>query len=181
MILHVNNSHTVNSSDNILTNAAFLRKYDLQERNIFTWDHDYSDAPNFATLTDYKAAAISYIASYVAKMTSKQLLCIQCCMALGSQNHPSNSKFVEFKDRGGLFTPTLSVIKICEETEQCFNRMLVTTGGSLPHSPGKYGLNFFSFMQCTVCALRAIREMLLFTNILFEGLKLSPNSSSASY
>ena len=37
-----------------LKNAALVRKYDLQERNPMHSDHDYADAPNFATLSEYK-------------------------------------------------------------------------------------------------------------------------------
>ena len=40
------------------------------------------------------------------------------------------------KDRGKLFKPTHSVIKVCEETEKCFQRMLTSTGGKLPQCKG---------------------------------------------
>eukprot|EP00794_Sanderia_malayensis_P009521 gene9521-10508_t len=33
---------------------------------------------------------------------------------------------------GGLFKPTASVVKVCEEVERCFDRMLASTDGSLP-------------------------------------------------
>ena len=104
-----------------LNKCCLFRKYDLQERNPIKPNHDYSDSPYFATLTDNKAAVISYIAGYVAKMASKQLLCMQCCDALGSCNHQTNSKFMALKDRGGFFKRTKSVVKVCEETEKCFN------------------------------------------------------------
>ena len=42
-----------------LTNDALVRKYDLQERNPMHSEHDYADATNFATLSEYKRAAIS--------------------------------------------------------------------------------------------------------------------------
>ena len=113
-----------------------MRRYDLLERNPLKSEHDYSDAPNVTHLTDYKAAAISYIAGYVVKMANKQLYCMQCANALGSKSHPAYSDFMAMKDRGGLFKPTTSVIKVCEETEKCFNRMLASTGGSLPYSIG---------------------------------------------
>ena len=61
---------------------------------------------------------------------------MQCCNALGSRNHPALSKFLAFKDRGGLFKPSSSVIKVCEETEKCFDKMLAATGGNLPHCTG---------------------------------------------
>ena len=119
-----------------LTNAALVRKYDLQERNPLYSEHDYADAPNFATLSKYKRAAISYISGYAVKMAEKQLLCMECCNALGSRSHPATTKFLALKDRGGLFKPTNSVIKVCEESEKCFNRMLASTAGNLAQCTG---------------------------------------------
>lgn len=121
-----------------LTNAALVRKYNLQERNPMHLEHDYVDAPNFATLSEYKRAAIPYISGYVAKMAEKQLLCMECCNALGSRSHPATTKFLALNDRGGLFKPTNSVIKVCEETEKCFNRRLPSTAGNLPHCTMKF-------------------------------------------
>ena len=40
------------------------------------------------------------------------------------------------KDRSKLHKPTQSVIHVCEETEKCFQRMLATTDGKLPHGRG---------------------------------------------
>ena len=53
------------------------------------------------------------------KMAEKQLLCMECCDALDYRSHPATTKFLAFKDRGGLFQPTNSVIKVCKETEKC--------------------------------------------------------------
>ena len=70
---------------------------------------------------------------YVAKMVIKKTLCSRCCCeALGSQNHAATSSFMRLKDRGGLFKPTQSVVKICEKTEQRFQRLLASTNGKLP-------------------------------------------------
>ena len=41
-------------------------------------EHDYTDAPNIVYLSEYKHAAIQYIAGYVAKSVTKQILCIKC-------------------------------------------------------------------------------------------------------
>ena len=95
-------------------------------------DHDYSDSPNMTSLTEYKQAAISYITGYVAKMVIKKTLCSRCCEALGSRNHAATSSFMRLKDRGGLFKPTQSVFKICEKTEQRFQKLLASTNGKLP-------------------------------------------------
>ena len=62
-------------------------------------------------------AAISYIAGYVGNMVLKQTLCSQCCQALEAKNHHAESSLLQLKDRGGLFKPTQSVIKVCAESE----------------------------------------------------------------
>ena len=94
-------------------------------------DHDYGDAPNIVSLSEYKVAAISYIAGYVGKMALKQIMCGLCCDALGAKDHHAESRFLRLKGRGGLFKPTQSVIKVCEETERSFQRMIASNGGKL--------------------------------------------------
>ena len=119
------------------TNAALIRKYDLTERSPVQSEHDYCDSPNIASISEYKKAALLYIAGYVAKTVKKQLLCIDCCkVLLSSENHTPASCFLEMKDRGKLHKPTQSVIQVCKETEKCFQRMLATTDGKLPHGRG---------------------------------------------
>ena len=59
-----------------------------------------------------------------------------CCQALGSSAHKPESSFLLLKDRGSLFKPTESVINVCEETENCFQRMMKVTDGKLPHCKG---------------------------------------------
>ena len=136
-ILHViGDTCNINDQSVTISDAALIRKYDLSERKPIQHDHDYSDAPNIANLSEYKKAAISYIAGYVAKMADKKILCLPCCKALGSRKHIAQSAFLKLKDRGELFKPTESVIKICQETEKCFQRMLTKTGGKLPHCKG---------------------------------------------
>ena len=122
----------VGDQDITISNAALIRKYDLTERRPVQSDHDYCDSPNMANLIEYKKAAISYIAGYVAKMVVKQTLCTQCCTARGSTKSTTMSSFLKMKDRGGLFKPTQSVITVCEETERRFQRMLTATGGEIP-------------------------------------------------
>ncbi|CAB4023677.1 Hypothetical predicted protein [Paramuricea clavata] len=104
-----------------------IRKYDLVEREPVIYDHDYCDSPNIVHLSEYKKAAISYIGGYVAQMVRKQISCMPCSQAVGSIGHPAQGSFLKMKDRGSLFKPTQSVLKICEETEKCFQRMLIKT------------------------------------------------------
>ena len=71
------------ANENInLTNSALIRKYDLIEKVPVKNEHDYTDAPNIVYLSEYKHAAIQYIAGYVAKSVTKQTLCIKCKKAL---------------------------------------------------------------------------------------------------
>ena len=115
---------------------AIIRKYDLTGENHENNVDDYSDSPNISTLSQYKQAAISYIAGYVGKKVKASTHCKECGMALGSESEQASSSFLVLKDRGKLFKPTLSVIKVCEETKKCFQRMLAVTDGQLPHARG---------------------------------------------
>ena len=69
---------TVANKNINLTNSALIRKYDLIEKVPVKNEHDYTDAPNIVYLSEYKHAAIQYIAGYVAKSVTKQILCIKC-------------------------------------------------------------------------------------------------------
>ena len=97
---------------------------------------DYSDHPNISTLSQYKQAAISYIAGYVGKKVKDCTCCRECGMALGLVSGEASSSFLVLKDHGNLFKPTSSVIKVFEETERCFQRMLAGTEGQLPNASG---------------------------------------------
>ena len=59
-----------------------------------------------------------------------------CSSALGLTTSKPTTRFLKLKDRGNLYKPTQSVIDICEETEKCFERLLVATSGNLPHGKG---------------------------------------------
>ena len=137
-ILHViGDACRINDEELTITEASLIRKYDLELRKPKSTEHDYTDVPNFAVLSQFKSSAISYIAGYVGKMVQKKIMCHVCCNALGSKNHCNSvTSFLKFKDRGGLFKPTASTIKVCEESERCFQRMLASTNGKLPQAKG---------------------------------------------
>ena len=64
--------------------AAIIRKYDLQGLNKSQDDDsDYSDAPSISNISEFKSAAISYIAGYVAQMVQKKTTCRVCHEAVG--------------------------------------------------------------------------------------------------
>ena len=132
----VGDTCTVSGQQLSLTNVALIKKYDLTERPTLQEDHDYSDTPNMALLSEYKEAAISYIAGYVVKMVKKLNACMTCCDAIGSISGNPPTNFMKMKDRGGLFKASASTILICNETERRFQRMLATTKGNLPVQKG---------------------------------------------
>ena len=112
-----------------LTNVALIRKYDLQERAPLQTEHDYCDLPNVTSISEHKEAAISYMAGFVAKSLQKKLHCPNCRNVLGSQ-----------------------------EAEKCFQRMLNTSGGKLPHGKGIVG-------AIAVTVLGAVKVSSLFTEL----------------
>ena len=129
-------TYRVREHDITITDAALARKYDITDKNFQQLDHDYAEIPNITSISEYKQAAISYIAGYVAKMASKKLLCITCIAALGSKTRKPVHTFISFKDRGGLWKPSASVVKVCEVTELRVQKMLAFTSGKLPQGKG---------------------------------------------
>lgn len=112
------------------------RKYGLQIH-----DHDNEveniEVPQLNPLSEYKEAAISYMAGYVVRMMVKKIACSVCIDALfeTDQDVLTGSvklSLVHFKDRGGLFLASPSVIFVCQETEQSVQRLLSMTNGKLP-------------------------------------------------
>ena len=96
------NSCKINGKDVTMTNAALIRKYDLQERVPMQSDHDYSDLPNVVRISVYKEAVISYISGFVAKAVTKKTPCHKCCHVLGSPDTTASSQFLLLKDCGNL-------------------------------------------------------------------------------
>ena len=99
-------------------------------------DGDYSDALKFSNVPQFKCAAISYIAGYVAQMVQKKTTRHVCHEAVGSREHECESAFLTLKHRGNLFKPAANVISVCTETEKCFPRMLASTNGRFPQGEG---------------------------------------------
>ncbi len=57
-----------------ISDVAIARRYDLELRQPAATGHDYCDISNAIELSEYKEAAISYIAGYVVKMVEKNPL-----------------------------------------------------------------------------------------------------------
>ena len=85
-------------------------------------------------LSEFKSSAITYIAGYVVRMTRKFLSCGGDCAAALTTGTVMASSFLEKKNRGGLVRPAPDVVKVCETTEKCFQRLLNVTGGDLPQA-----------------------------------------------
>ena len=140
-ILHIMNNETyyIDGSRMTLSEAAIIRKYNLSaiplpdEDDEFTYTHPIYQV---TSLSECKTEIVRYIAGYAAKMANRMIICIECCQSLGSKENISEARLIKFLDRGGLFKPTPSVMKVCEETEKSIVRMLIETNGNLPQVNG---------------------------------------------
>ena len=84
---------TIDGQEISISDASIIRKHDLTERQTpVNFDHGYCMS-NIAKLSEYKKAAISYIAGYVACMVEKKIRCFICCKSLGSKDHAPTSFF----------------------------------------------------------------------------------------
>ena len=126
----------IDSQPTGISDVAIARRYDLELRQPAATDHDYCDVSNAIELSEYKEAAISYIAGYVVKMVVKKIHCPQCTAALTTTKESIPDLFVTWKSNGGLKLPSLGLVRICQETEKCVMRMLNVNGGGLPHGAG---------------------------------------------
>ena len=126
----------INSVPTSISDVAIARRYDMQAREPESSDHDYCDVPNVVELSEYKEAAISYIAGYVVRMVEKKIHCVECIAALTTTKENIPNLFVTWKSNGGLKLPSPGLLKICQETEKCVMRMLNSNGGDLPRAAG---------------------------------------------
>ena len=119
-----------------MSEAALMKKYDLEPREPCDFDLGMSEIPDFLRLpeelTEYQRAIIPYLAGFAGRLSCKQILCPTCVIATGSTQSPVQSNFIAHKDNGNLFKPTKSVVKICENTEIKIRRLLNSNGGNLP-------------------------------------------------
>ena len=61
----------VRKHDITTTDAALARKYETTYRNIQQLDRDYAGIPNITSISEYKQAAISYIAGMLPKWLAR--------------------------------------------------------------------------------------------------------------
>ena len=137
--------------------VTIVRKYDLALRpEPVTTDHGYCDAPNVMELSEFKSAAISYIAGYVVRMVQEKIHCLKGLAALTTTKKKIPDLFVVWKSNGGLKLPTPGLLKICEETEKCVMRMLKVTNGGLLHDTGLPDAITSTVLEVPVCVERDV-------------------------
>ena len=83
---------------------TIARRYDLTLRPepSVASDHDYCDVPNDIELSEFKSAAISYIAGCVVRIMQKKTNCVKCIFALRTTKEKMPDLFVAWKSNGGL-------------------------------------------------------------------------------
>ncbi|KAJ8334003.1 hypothetical protein SKAU_G00413220 [Synaphobranchus kaupii] len=97
-------------------------------------DDTIPDLPDVDHLSEYKDAAINYIAGFVVKKLREKVTCMPCSQALTSME--GTHSFLALKDRGGLQKPSKGMVAVCQATERCFQRLLRRNGGKPPQGSG---------------------------------------------
>ncbi|KAL1265024.1 hypothetical protein QQF64_003051 [Cirrhinus molitorella] len=97
-------------------------------------DDTAPDLPGVCSLSEYKEAAISYIAGFVMKKMKEKITCLPCSQALPTDGAAHD--FIHQKDRGGLQKPSPGMVSVCLTTEKCIQRRITTSGGQLPRGRG---------------------------------------------
>ncbi|KAJ8380408.1 hypothetical protein SKAU_G00011860 [Synaphobranchus kaupii] len=97
-------------------------------------DDTIPDLPDVDHLSEYKDAAINYIAGFVVKKLREKVTCMPCSQALTSME--GTHSFLALKDRGGLQKPSKDMVAVCQATERCFQRLLRRNGGKPPQGSG---------------------------------------------
>lgn len=105
----------VNDTQHDTLDMTVARMYDLDIRAPMQADYDYADIPNCVPLSEFKQAAIAYIAGYVVRMVKKKITRTDCQYAstdVSDRCAPNSvsERFMSIKDRGGLVKPSKSVI-----------------------------------------------------------------------
>lgn len=136
----------------ITGDIALARKYDLLDRSPVQYDHDYVDCPSLEGISEYKEAAIGYIAGYVSRMVCKQLSCPECIDALTTTRNervcPAYA-LVNVKDRGGLTTASESVVNVCKTTEKFFQKLINNNNNNLFQNPRCISVIAYSVLKET--------------------------------
>lgn len=115
--------------------ASLSKRYNLENDDL----EDLTESPNLEHISNYKRAAIGYMAGFVVKMVTRRTKCPTCLSALvmnAKYSSAQSQQLIDCKDRGGLVRPADDVVYICETTEQYIQRMLTCSSGKLPQATG---------------------------------------------
>ncbi|KAL2096821.1 hypothetical protein ACEWY4_006028 [Coilia grayii] len=101
---------------------------------------DFSEAatahlPDVNHLSEFKEAAVNYIAGFVVKRIGEKISCLACSQALTADDATTHP-FITLKSRGGLQRPSRGIVHICSSTEQVIQRRIRMNGGQLPRGCG---------------------------------------------
>ena len=121
-----------------IVDIAFIRRHDLATKahSSDPEDDDLDSLPNLGELSNFKTAAVGYIAGFVVRKMQRTIHCHECLAALQNES-PDEVNYnilVRHKTNGGLTEASASVFEICRSTECCLVRMLRSNTGQLPQS-----------------------------------------------
>ncbi|KAJ8246096.1 hypothetical protein GJAV_G00263610 [Gymnothorax javanicus] len=96
--------------------ANSLRRFDLKPVEHAEQDHDYHLCPNVNAVSEFKDAAINYIAGFVVKKIKEKHNCMPCTEALTSETNVHS--FILLKTRGAITSdPRNQVIKVSRKLD----------------------------------------------------------------
>ena len=152
-ILHImNDTYYIDGKQMTTSEASIIRRYNLSEIPLPDDDDEYTYTHRLyqvTSLSEGKTQIVRYIAGYAAKMANRTVICMECCQSLGFKEEDiPEARLIKHLDRGGLFKPTPSVMKVCEEAEKSIVRMLKESNGYLPHGKGVPGAIATAVLSC---------------------------------
>ncbi|KAG5264201.1 hypothetical protein AALO_G00273280 [Alosa alosa] len=117
------NTEVLNSTP---ATVNIARRADVELVEVNFSDDDIPDLPDVDSLSEFKEAAINYIAGFIVKKMKAKITCLHCTNALTSDGtaHP----FIILKSRGGLQKPSTAMVSICSTTERIIQRNIRMNG-----------------------------------------------------
>lgn len=91
--------------DSTPASMNIARRLDVEPVEVLVSEDDnLSDLPDVDSLSEYKEAAISYIAGFIVRKMRQKITCMPCSQAMTSDD--SVHHFLALKNRGGLQKPS---------------------------------------------------------------------------
>ena len=121
--------------DSTPASMNIARRVDVESVEVLVPEDDtLSHLPDVDSLSEYKEAAIAYIAGFIVKKMKQKVTCMPCSQALNTDDVVHG--FIALKNRGGLQKPSPGMIAICHATEKRFQRLLNANEGKPPRGKG---------------------------------------------